>query len=215
MSPRRPPHPTTTVLAATLALTLLLAGCAHGPSQTERIADARATWEVVTAFARDADQRIQDLLIAIHPERTFTSSGMEPDQGGWSACGAEPYNDHWDGPSEVFWAFKVWYYVEPREPTVDLIEPLMRSYLAEGWSLWRDRRDTEPSMVALVKDGYTLHIQGTSQEHLDSVKPTSLPHLWVEVMSPCAPAPDHLTEWDPHDPDDFSFATQAPPDPAG
>jgi hypothetical protein len=199
-------------VAATLTLALLLAGCATGPSQVERVTAVRQTWDTTRAYARDAETRIQDLL-ATHPDRTFTAAEINSHNGNWSPCDDSPYNDHWDGPDESFWLYTVGYDVEPRRPTVDLLEPLVQSYLAEGWSIWRDHRDRQPTMVDVTKDGYMLRIQGVSQEYLDTVDHYA--YLQIKVMSPCAPSPDNLTEWDHDNPDDFSFATQAPPEPAG
>jgi hypothetical protein len=201
-------------LAAALALTLLLTGCATGPSQAERVAAVRQTWDTTVALARDADTRIQDLL-ATHPDLTLTNGEINSHNGNWSPCDDSPYNDHWDGPDESFCLYTVGYDVEPRQPTVDLLEPLVQSYVAEGWTIWRDRRGLQPSWVDVTKDGYMLRIQGASQEYLDTVKGRYPAYVQVKVMSPCALSPDNLTEWDHDDPDDFSFATQAPPDPAG
>jgi hypothetical protein len=207
---RRTPLP-----AATVAALLLLAACAEpeGPGQPERIAAVRQTWDATEALARDAETRIEQIVIPTHPELAFTANDINSENGAWRACNDELYDDHWDGPDESYWLYGISYDIASRVTSIPLVEPLVQSYLADGWTLWRDHRDEDSApWVDLAKDGYTVRINSSAQAHLDAREDREA-FISITVISPCAPSPDNITEWDREHPDDYSFVTQAPPEP--
>jgi hypothetical protein len=170
------------------------------------LAAAQRDYAAVIDLANDA----RDRLIQANPD-TLTPGGP-PDAAIWNSCGESAWSDSdWDSPEKSAWNSGTGGIIEPRQATIDLIEPVLQSYLDDGWYLSRDRRDIW-GFVVVAKGDYSVHIQGTSQEDLDD-DPDRDARLRVDVYSPCRPAPNNLTQWDHDNPDDFSFATQEPPAP--
>jgi hypothetical protein len=167
------------------------------------LAAAQHEYAAVIDLANDARDRL------MHAHSNTLTFGDPPDLAIWQTCG-DSYEYAWDSPKTFYWLAGTGGTIEPRQPTVDLIEPVLQSYLDDGWTLGRDRRDLW-QLVTLYKDGYSVQIEGVSQEDLDY--PLREAGIRIDVYSPCIPSPNNLTEWDREHPGDFSFATQEPPDP--
>jgi hypothetical protein len=192
---------------AALGVVALLAGCASGPSQEQRIADAIIANDTVADYGAEVAARIREVF----PDLDLTT-GLDdpPHTGRWTACSDEPYSDRYDSPDGSVWLNGDVYTIEPRQPTKPLIEPLAQSYVEDGWTVVSDDLDDLVPGMSLRKEGFRLRIGGLTQDHLDQF-PEAGGRLTITFYSPCLYSPDNLTEWDPEHPHDFDLAPPEDP----
>ncbi len=128
----------------------------------------------------DAANAAKSTLEHTYPEAGFVA---EPQPGGpaqsWD-CSDSPAADG----DAIEWASKRSWYLDSRELTAPMLDPLVEDFTADGWKVSADETD-EQRLVTLERDGYMIEIAGDTQ--LNGQDPT---RIRVAAYSPCLDNPD-------------------------
>lgn len=155
-------------------------------SQTDLVQASEASRVEVVAAADDAAQVIRDL----NPELTLELSDVDGDR--WSGGCSEPLPQAGEGPSSIQWISKRTFYVEPRQPTEPLIDPIGDELTRRGWVAGSGTENPEQRIVWLSRGDVSAAVAGTTTAEPGRVSPIS-----VTVYGPCIAAPDGLDDGKP------------------
>ncbi len=188
---------------------LLLVGCGDPGVPTEsqevRYSDARVSYTLTTSTV-DA---VLSHARAVFPEIDFSLNYDAGRDDSWAECGGDYFSPSAEEiPPHIAWHAHREIAIDSVDGTIDLVWPILQSFIDDGWTVTSDRLDssTRPH-VYLSKDGFDLAVIANTEE---AAAGAGWSRLQIGADSPCLESPDDLADFDPDDPDAYFGPGAAP-----
>jgi|GEM_PF-1431205 len=190
-------------VAAVLLVLSLVAGCGGGyPTETQevRYSDAQASYRLTT----ETSDAILSHAREVFPELTFDLNYDASRDDTWGDCSEVPGNAN---PTHVVWNSNRNVTIEPRQPTVELVTPIMQAFIDDGWEVSGGDLGRGMGFYRFSKDGFGIGFWTADEEWIEE---GYVARLYFGTGSPCLEAPDDLADFDPDNPDAYFGPGSAP-----
>lgn len=188
------------IVVLALVLLLALTSCMAAPTQAELRTASDEAYHHTVDLVEGLVRHVRDTF----PDREFELNRFAMDEG-WFQCGWDnvaydevPEALHWDAIRQMTFA--------DDQPTIDLVDTYIQTYLDDGAVITRDNRhdQTLPTLRMAYQDT-EIAVIGTTQTMLDNGNINS---LYVRVSGACLTPPDDIRAYDSAHPD--RYFTPAP-----